>query len=398
MYGTALDAAGLLSASKTQTLDDLLVRLCNIVQLSSTQFALAEDRYHAICDWLGAPESALSRFRPDLYPQGSVALGTTVRPLIGEEYDVDLVCQLDIDYRSVSTPVLLLNAIEARMRENDRYKQKLERKKRCLRVNYQNDFHLDILPACPNLSVGGTSLLIPDRTDNEWQASNPKGFVKWFQAKGALRMTRQTQKAMDAAAPLPQPQTAEQKTTLQLSVQLIKRWRDVHYGERIDVAPVSIVLTTLMGDHYYGEQSVSSNLLSSVDAILGSLPEDGKLHVTNPSDPQESLSERWEDDDEKYEAFVDGMRILRSQLGELIASDDMGRRSAILQRMFGEKVTKEAFTEQARTIEEFRNSQKMKVQRSTAGIVSLSATASTPVPRNTFYGEPAKKEVSEAAS
>ena len=144
----ALSATDLLQASRNELLDDVLVRLCGIFQLSSTQFSLAETHYHAICDWLSQDESDLSPFSPDLYPQGSVALGTTVKPQIGDEYDVDLVCELNVDYRSVPRPVLLLDLIENRMRESERYRDRLERKRRCLRVNYEHDFHLDILPAC----------------------------------------------------------------------------------------------------------------------------------------------------------------------------------------------------------------------------------------------------------
>jgi hypothetical protein len=96
---------------------------------------LAESHYHSICDWLGHEESELYQFAPDLYPQGSVALGTTVKPQTGDEYDVDLVCELNVDYRSVPKPVLLLDVIEKRMRQNERYRDRLERKKRCLRVS-----------------------------------------------------------------------------------------------------------------------------------------------------------------------------------------------------------------------------------------------------------------------
>lgn len=116
-----LDGAALIDASKTENLDDLLIRVCNIFQLSPTQFSLAEKHYHAICDWLGADDSFLNPYRPDLYPQGSVALGTTVKPQLGEEYDVDLVCELHINHRTVKRPVLLLDLIERRMRENDAY-------------------------------------------------------------------------------------------------------------------------------------------------------------------------------------------------------------------------------------------------------------------------------------
>ena len=78
--------------------------------------------------------------------------------------------------------------LERRMAESEIYGPRLERKKSSLRVNYEKDFHLDILPACPDSAAGPTCLVIPDREDKVWQASDPKGFVKWFGQKGALRL------------------------------------------------------------------------------------------------------------------------------------------------------------------------------------------------------------------
>jgi hypothetical protein len=361
--------------------------LCNILQLSTTQFLLAEEHYHSICDWLSREESALARFSPDLYPQGSVALGTTVRPLKDEEYDVDLVCELGADHTSVPRPVLLLDMIEARMRESETYRQRLERKRRCLRVNYEHDFHLDILPACPDPDSGEDCLVVPDRQDTRWRASNPKGFVKWFKAKSALKppVTFSEKMARDSAAPLPRPQTAEQKNTLQLSVQLFKRWRDVHYSDNFDVAPVSIVLTTLMGDHYYGEQSVSLNLSYSVQGIIDSLPAIGRLVVVNPSHPQEDISERW-DDPEIYGAFTDGMYEFRDQLSRLAAAKDMGEQAVLMQKMFGDSLAKRAFAIQGEVIQRHRESQKLGISKA-SGIVTLSGATPVLVPKNTFYGE-----------
>jgi hypothetical protein len=219
-----------------------------------------------------------------------------------------------------------------------------------------------------------------------WRASNPKGFVRWFKQKSALRPSVSfAQKAMDSAAPLPQPQTAEQKNTLQLSVQLFKIWRDRHYANSPDLAPVSIVLTTLMGDHYYGEQSVSSNLGISIQTILDSLPDSGRLIVVNPSHPQEELSERWKDP-AKYLAFVSGLKIFKKKLIDLATAEDMGRQSLLLQDLFGDSVTKAAFADQGRSIQQVRDSRKLGIARAASGVVNLSSTVSTPVPRNTFYG------------
>jgi hypothetical protein len=126
-----------------------------------------------------------------------------------------------------------------------------------------------------------------------------------------------------------------------------------------------------------------------MDAIISTLPVTGRLVVVNPSHPQEDLSERW-NDCAAYEAFVEGVYAFRNEIRELSACEDMGLRSALLQRMFGEDVTKQAFADQARTVEKFRESQRMRIGRSASGLVGLSATGAASIPRNTFYGDAAK--------
>ncbi|MGA7521141.1 MAG: nucleotidyltransferase [Acidobacteriaceae bacterium] len=386
-----LTAEGLLGASRVDLLDDVLVHVCEILQLSPTQYSLAEKHYSAICEWLGADGSALNRFHPDLWPQGSVALGTTVRPRFGTEYDVDLVCELQINHTSVREPSQLLDLLELRMRENETYAQKLERKRRCLCVNYEHDFHLDILPAVPDPGSGDTCLFVPDGDERRLRRTNPKGFIRWFKTRSALKPASFSQKAMDAAAPLPRAEAVEDKSILQLSVQLIKRWRDKHYANEIARAPASILLTALMGNHYRGEQSVFINLAESVGSILASIPLTGRLIVPNPSHPAEDISERWEDES-IYRAFVSGLRTLSLKLRAVEEAEDMGRRSELLRELFGENLVKTAFAEQVRKINEARDSQKIGVAR-VGGVVSLSdAAVAVPIRKNTFYGDRRQKK------
>jgi hypothetical protein len=140
-----------------------------------------------------------------------------------------------------------------------------------------------------------------------------------------------------------------------------------------------------MGDHYYGEQSVSLNLANSVQSIIDSLPTVGRLVVVNPSHVQEDISERWEDP-KAYAAFVVGLHEFRRQMSELSKAQDMGQQSVLLQRMFGEKFIKKAFEEQGETLQKYRDAQKMGTEKRN-GIVALSSAATVPIPRNTFYGE-----------
>jgi hypothetical protein len=55
-----------------------------------------EAKYKAVSDWLAQPETMLAPYNPDIYPHGSFRLGTVVRPLGRDEFDLDFVCRLGI--------------------------------------------------------------------------------------------------------------------------------------------------------------------------------------------------------------------------------------------------------------------------------------------------------------
>jgi hypothetical protein len=84
---------------------------------------------------------------------------------------------------------------------------------------------------------------------------------------------------------------------LQLVVQLLKRWRDIHYANS-DYPPISIVLTTLAADLYKGEQSISTALLDVLNGIVARLDaahaQGRRLQIPNPVHPEEDFSERWD--------------------------------------------------------------------------------------------------------
>jgi hypothetical protein len=84
---------------------------------------------------------------------------------------------------------------------------------------------------------------------------------------------------------------------------------------------------------------------------------------------------------------MSGLKVFKKKLTDLANTEDMGRQSALLQDMFGDSVTKAAFAEQGGSIQKVRDAQSMGITRAAGGIVSLSSIASTPVPRNTFYGD-----------
>lgn len=122
-------------------------RVCRLLELTPTQYREAETKYRAVGRWLADSDSLLAFWEPEIYPQGSMLLGTTVRPYGRNEYDLDLVCQ--IHYCAQQPPMTIYKWVHERLSAHETYKEMLEPLKRCLRLNYAGDFHLDILPAWP---------------------------------------------------------------------------------------------------------------------------------------------------------------------------------------------------------------------------------------------------------
>jgi len=66
-----------------------LEQICQTLELTPTQHEAARDRYNAVGAWLAEADSSLLRTLT-VYPHGSIALGTTVKPHGRNEHDVDL--------------------------------------------------------------------------------------------------------------------------------------------------------------------------------------------------------------------------------------------------------------------------------------------------------------------
>jgi hypothetical protein len=358
-------------------LNDLLIRIAVSLQLTPTQYLDAARHYEAVGKWLAAPGSALARFHPVIFPQGSLRIGTTVRPLGRDEYDLDLVCELAL--LGFHDPVWVLDLVEQRLREHAIYGPMVERMNRCVRLNFAKQFLLDILPARPDLALGGSHLLVPDRRLEEWKESNPKGYAAWFDQQSAYRHMAMAK----AIEPLPQPEGAKDKTPLQLAVQLFKRWRDVRYADP-DLAPISIVLTTLAADHYLGEAHPLEAFTAIVGRIEAAIPATGRLIVCNPAHPAEDLSERWNARPAAYRAFVSGIRDLHAKLTSAPSLEGLPRLREFLEDLFGDVSTR-ALRDQGQAIESARTRGGLTLLGTASGLSTAAANGATLVRRNTFY-------------
>lgn len=365
-------------------LDDLLQRICEKLQISYTQQEQAEDRYEAVGAWLSDDSSLLAAATPRIYPQGSLLIGTTVKPQAKQEYDVDLVCELNLDWEQ-HDPVQILNVIELRLREKKQYEALVERMNRCIRLSYANEFHMDILPACPDCRKNHGCVKVPDRKAGDWKDSNPKGYAEWFEER-----SRQYFAVLEKAAiePLPEPEPASRKSPLKRSVQLIKRHRDIYFKDSPELAPLSIILTTLAAWCYRGQASVNDSLSLILQEIVRGIPDDTeRLIVRNPTNHDEDFSEKWDQNPDLYESFVEWVRAFHVIWRKVNGTKGIHNVSKILKEMFGETVTNIALKEQAEFMEKSRKADSLRLMAATGTLTTMSSPVSIPVKRNTFHGQ-----------
>ncbi len=363
----------LLAPAGGSELDSLLDEVCDVLQITETQYRDAEEKYKAVGRWLADAGSPLAHLAPNIYPQGSMALQTTVKPREQEEYDLDLVLQVE---PASQDPMALYDLVHDRLADHGEYAKKLERKRRCLRLNYARQFHLDILPARADAARGGTCIEVPDTKLESWKPSNPRGYAAWFEQR-----SRQVQEFIRREqAPLPGNPPSAAKAPLKRVVQLLKRHRDVVFNGDED-APRSVVLTTLAAGRYAGRPSISGGLVHVLEGIVQDIrsARPRRLLVQNPSNLSERFCEAW--NDETYEEFVEFIRLFDARARQLLDVRGVDRIADELKSLFGEEVSVPAVSSYMEKFNAVRSSGSLRV--TAAG---LTTGIGRPVPRHTFYG------------
>lgn len=358
--------------------ESLIIAIVESLSPTKAQYDLATSRYKTVAQWLADDEGKLGKAHPKLYSQGSFAIGTPNRPVAGNEFDFDFVCEAELH------PFELLLLIKARLQQNGIYDAKVEMMNRCIRITYKNDFHIDILPAQPDYTSSLGCVLIPDRKLQRLISTNPKAYAHWFQGqcRGSMR------KAFVEAhiEPAPHYVPAERKFVLQNSVQLMKRNRDLYFAKDPDSAPVSIILTTLAGALYESGNRTLPTLAQIVDEIKTQTQHSSQpFQIENPGNPGEILTEKWREDRSRYDAFVDWTNHFSDQIHQLTSIHGIHKKTELLQKMFGESVVNNAVEMNTRAIDEARKNNALNV-RSSGVLTASSVGAVSRVAGNTFFG------------
>lgn len=368
----------------TTQIDDLLDKIAEGIQLDATRRTRMEAAYNAVNDWLNADEGFFKKYPFEVYPQGSVSIGTPIKPLAKDEFDLDTVIHINVAMQ-MFTPQQIFNELKRRLSENGKYKGMIELKNRCIRLNYAGDFHMDILIGVQESPSDSNKIKVPDRKLNAWTSSNPKGYTTWFMNKANTVRQSVLEKAY-AAKDLP-TDSFKTKKPLQRAVQLIKRYRD-EYFKGSEYATSSIILTTIAGQFYDSEDSIFNTIDNIINRILAATRAvNGPIQVLNPVNSQENFTDKWAEDARYYDEFLKFANHLNTEW-KALKGGTRGRinEDKIIMGLFGEDAFNKGMNLQNSMLQTLRDSQRLQVDRKSGILTSGLALGASTVKSNTFYG------------
>lgn len=365
-----------------------ILSIISSLDISPTMYKNAVEKYSAITKFLND-----YGIDADMYPQGSFAFGTVIRPNATDpsaSYDLDFICQVRgsrVDY----TPSELRQIIEDALNSSGIYGGKLTIYKECFTIEYAdiNDigFTIDIVPATdetvenknrlikkslePDLIE--TAIAIPKHNGERnysWLTNNPKGLRAWFDAKNEpfLTASRSAYRERLFAANRVLFASVEEipheldRSALQRVIQILKYHRDVFYAKIKDgdeIKPISAIInvvTTQIASRYDPNCSVFELLeyvlnelniyarqqtltFKDFAQIYGSRTvfsrPDGKWYISNPANPEDNLADKWNQNERIPAHFFRWVKAVKDDLIESLQQDDDQRFRASIENGLG---------------------------------------------------------------
>ena len=349
----------------------LLESIAKALDISDSHYEQAVRRYESIGKWLERDESKVAGYSPEIYPQGSFALGTVTKPIFEtDEYDLDLVNELNLKKNEITQEVLK-NLVGYEVKSYawaNNMNSPAKEGRRCWTLSYADgaQFHMDILPAIPDIESfkellesqgyplstwADSAIAITDKTlpnysciDPDWPRSNPKGYAAWFRSRMEIEFNaRREFLAESMQARVDEVPEYRIKTPLQQSIQILKRHRDIMFVEDPDDKPISIIPTTLAGHAYNNE----SDLLDALQNIIKGMPRyilriNGRTWIPNPVNPLENFADKWQEHPQREENFYKWLGQMQQDLDKALELADIPGVAESLKPCLGERVVNEA--------------------------------------------------------
>ena len=370
-----------------EQINELYEIIADELNISDSVFESAKKSYKALGEYL---ENNIE-YPVEVYPQGSMNLGTIIKPISeDDDYDLDAVCKI---HNNFSSPKELKELVGNTLRKSERYKKMLAKEgKRCWTLNYSEDshFHMDILPSIPYVEAD-KSIKITHKENGTYKyiISNPEAYADWFdKLQESERRNLYKKRSQQFSNNVEDLRKFGIRTTLQKTVQLLKRHRDMQYvnatDKERDSKPISIIITTLVGKMYTGNESIVDLITKFCTSYEKYIEKDsnGNYVILNPVNPNENFADKWNIYPERKEAFFRWVKNLNHDLitNNFMIFEDIIEKTDYLKKVFGNKVITDAF--------EKRNSMMSEkyIDRKSVATLTTSIT-DTKIKDHTFFGK-----------
>ena len=387
-----------MSVYTKEQINDLYERIVKDIDISNELFDDAETEYIALGQWI---DKETPTYKIGVYPQGSFALGTVIKPFTGtDDYDLDLVCEFAEQY-DLTAEELKCSVVKPLLQRYRKTRGDIEEKRKCWHVEYDDvpNFHMDIIPAvfCDNY------IKITDHNEDndtyDYIGSNPKGYINWFRSKMDRRRKiiheqycKDHKEQLTYQADIEKLKEYHYKTPLQKAIQLLKRHRDIMFhNDNNNLKPVSIIITTLAAELYNNEDNIFDTLCSfllGAEEYITSHMIQGKYYIKNPcytGGEIENFADKWNEYPERVESFKSWIQKAKVDLiGDQLFGYSRIAMADNIKKSMGEITQKRVFSAIAEEERKSIENQQIKVSTLTGG---LSAAGSIPVPKNHHYGK-----------
>lgn len=380
-----------------------IVKIIEGLDISPTMYKNAVDKYLSIAKYLED-----HGVNADIYPQGSFAFGTVVRPTANSDesaYDLDFICQVRQDKEGL-TAAQLRDSIQSILDDSKLYGEgKLEVFDECFRITYAEvngvSFSIDIVPAADESDAKkeqlrlmsqrqdliDTAIAIPKLCDKkyEWITNNPRGFLTWFdeinapfKEYGEIEQRRAIFECNSHIyASIEEIPLEVIHSSVQRVIQILKYHRNVYYSRFEDgeeTKPNSAIINTMVGK-IAKENNPSLNIFELLEIVISEFDtykkqlvisqeqfsklypsknlitrKNDEWYIENPANPEDNLADRWNVPDSIIpKRFFKWLDAVKSDLFDALELTDEAFRSRMA-TCFREEVVKKAWGEKYRYI------------------------------------------------
>ena len=245
--------------------------------------------------------------------QGSWAHRTIIKPLPGDEFDADILLHLAQVREWSQNPRTYINQVYQAFRRSATYRDKVEKKNRCVRIHYANDCHVDVVPYFIRGLFENQKVIVNHDAD-VFERTDPEAFTSWLR--------RQDRRASN---------------NLRTTIRLMKYLRDRQGAFSVP----SVILTTLIGNRvsvvrafFDGYKDLPTAFMRIICSLDSYLQQHEKMPpVTDPGSQETTFNHRW--DQRRYAHFRDEINTLAAKVKAAYAEEDLARSVALWQKIFG---------------------------------------------------------------